>query len=198
MLRCRLRHFCYSSGMSEYEPQPNIPTGLTFVSDVSWDEVMQSWKNDEDTDTFRREYTEQGYDTWESWRRVIIDPLHLDRLTWALYEVDDPLASIPNFRGGPFKPWEDMYYGGKKAPTFAEIVDTEGTDVNTRDKFTEINASNGPIKLIGLLKGTSVYIIEGMHRSTALALAAARGQSVSRPVYLLLARTDLAEFETIY
>lgn len=183
--------------MLDKEPQSRIPAGFTFLRHLTWEDVQLSWKNDEDTSSFRREYREQGHDTWESWRSIIINPLHLDKLSWSLYDIEDPLTSIPTFRGGPFKPWEDLYYGGKKTPTFAEIVSTKGTDVTTRDKFLKILASSQPMQLIGLAKARDIFIVEGMHRCTALALAAMQGQMVDVSVRLVLAESDLSEFETI-
>ena len=183
--------------MSEKESRFESPQGLDFIRSTTWDEVKQVWKNDEDTDAFRREYAEQGYDSWESWRQIVIEPLHLDRLDWELYDVQNPTETIPRFRGGPFKPWKELYYGDTSAPTFSDIVTTEGTDVLTRDKFTSIIAADKPMWLIGLLRDNGVYIIEGMHRSTSIALAALQGKQINVPVKLFLATTDLTEFEMI-
>lgn len=183
--------------MSEISPDLNVIEGLEVVGPITWDEVKAIWKQGEDTDSFRREYAEEGYESWEAWRGVIIQPLHLDRLDWTLYDIKEPLETIPTFRGGPFKPWEDRYYGGITTPTFAEIVATEETDVSTRDKFAEIIESSEATKLIGLLMEGEVYIIEGMHRATSIALAASRDQKFQAHVQLLLAQSDLPQLDTI-
>lgn len=183
--------------MTELDPEMKVPKGLTFDRDLSWEEVRNIWKGDEDTDIFRREYTEEGHSSWESWRDLIIQPLHLDQLDWAQYTVAEPLKTVPQFRGGPFKPWQDRYYGGKKNPTFAEIVGFEHSDIMTRDKFADILSSEEPIRLIGLLLGNEVYIIDGMHRSVAIALAARQEQAFDRQVTLMLAPSDLPKLETI-
>lgn len=183
--------------MSEIEYRPQEPKDLKYLRDMSWDEVKQSWKNDEDSHSFKREYAEHGHDTWESWRKVIFDTLHLPDLAWSQYEIPDPEITVPQFHGGPFKPWQELYYGDKEMPTFKEIVEVEESDVSTRGKFSDIISSTKPIQLIGLQKGEEIYIIEGMHRSTSIALAASRGQKLSTSVSLLLAKTDLQEFEMI-
>lgn len=183
--------------MSEKESRIESLLGLDFIRSATWDEVRRVWKNDEDTDIFRREYVEQGYDSWESWRKIVIEPLHLERLDWTLYDIARPTETVPQFRGGPFKPWQELYYGDKTAPTFSDIVTTEGTDVMTRDKFAAIIATEKPMWLIGLRRENDIYIIEGMHRSTAIALAALRSQMINTSVQMFLAETDLAEFKLI-
>lgn len=174
-----------------------MPANIELIRYSDWPEVKGIWQEDEDSDAFRREYAEQGYDTWESWRKIIIDPLHLDKLDWKVYDVKNPLTVVPGFRGGPFVPWKNMYYGDKTLPTFADIVATKDTDVATRNKFAEIIAMQKPICLIGLQQGNDIYIIEGMHRSTSLALAAYRGLEISVSVKLFLAESDLPEFPMI-
>lgn len=183
--------------MSEYEYRPQEQGELNYIASMPWQEVKQSWKNDEDSESFRREYTEHGHNTWESWRKIIFDTLHLEELEWEKYEIPNPTLSVPRFHGGPFVPWQKLYYGDKYLPTFKEIVEGEGTDVSTRDKFASIIASEKPIQLIGLEKDNEIYIIEGMHRSTSIALAASRNQEINTTVHLMLATTDLQEFEMI-
>jgi hypothetical protein len=183
--------------MHEYERRSKDPPELTFVETTSWQDVKQSWKDDEDSKSFKREYAEHGHESWESWRKVIFDTLHLDELDWVKYEVADPTLTIPKFHGGPFVPWHNLYYGNKYLPTFEEIVANEGTDVPSRDKFASIIESDKPIQLIGLQKDNEIYIVEGMHRSTSIALAASRNQDINVPVYLLLAQTNLQQFDMI-
>lgn len=185
--------------MSEETPNPeaSILKELSLVGPVAWDEVKAIWQNDEDTDAFRREYQEQGYESWEAWRRGIIEPLHLNDLNWAKYEIPAPLETVPKFKGGPFKPWQDRYYGGIESPTFAEVVKVQGTDVQSRSKFAEIIASDNPIQLIGLVLNGEIHIIEGMHRSTAIALAADRGEAFAASVHIILAQSDLPKLEII-
>ena len=183
--------------MSEFEYHPQELANLKYLRDMSWDEVKQSWKDDEDSHSFKREYTEHGHDTWESWRAVIFDTLHLTDLTWSQYEISEPENTVPQFHGGPFTPWKKLYYGDKQMPTFKEIVEIENSDVSTRDKFSSIISSTTPIQLIGLQKDDEIYIIEGMHRSTSIALAASRGQKLHTKVSILLAKTNLHEFEMI-
>lgn len=172
-------------------------SGIELVRASSWGEVRQVWQDDEDTDTFRREYKEQGFETWDAWRRVIIEPLHLERLQWRLYSVKHPELTVPCFRGGPYVPWKELYYGDKELPNFADIVALQDTDVHTRDKFREIIGASKPIRLIGLRQSNDIFIVEGMHRSTSLALAASRGQSIEVPVQLYLADSDLDAFPMI-
>jgi hypothetical protein len=183
--------------MKERDVSNQSLDGLEYASESSWEEVKAMWKANEDTDDFRREYKEQGYESWELWREKIIAPLHLDNLTWRRFSIANPSVTVPKFRGGPFKPWEELYYGGKETPTFAEIVETKGTDVTYRDKFNEIIYASKSTILIGLELADDVYIVEGMHRSTSIALAVKRGYIWRSPVEIFLATSDQMHLDTI-
>lgn len=193
-----VRRTCLYTGNMTFDAQGNdIRALLEYIEPLMWSDVLRSWKHDEDTEIFRREYVDHGYASWEEWRQEIIQPLHLDQLNWERYRIPAPTSVVPLLRGGPFGMWRSAYYGGQDSPTFADIVANPDNDVATRDKFRDILDSSQPIRLIGLLQGGDVHIVEGMHRSIAIAYAAQTGASISVPVDLYLAESDLDRFEII-
>lgn len=102
------------------------------------------------------------------------------------------------FRGGPFINWINRYYSGKELPTFAEIVEQPDSDIPDRDKFKEILEHCSTMQLIGIVKDKDIFIIEGMHRCAAVALAAARKQTLDIDVRISLADTSLSQLPTIH
>ena len=76
---------------------------LTHLGDLTWPDVFEIWrKNEADSEAWRTAYTARGFDSWAAWRMSYAEPLKLPTLSWALYQVDEPVATVPQFFGGPF------------------------------------------------------------------------------------------------
>lgn len=175
---------------------PEMQNQVRFVRPEVWQEIADVWRQNEESNA-ASVYTQLAPPDWLEWRNKIIVPLHLERLDWGLCTIPNPTVTIPYFHGGPFAPWEKRYYGGKQTPTFKEIIAVAGTHIETRDKFTEILASAAPIHLIGLIKDGEIYIVEGMHRCVAIALAASQQRHIQSEARISLAVSDLSYFPTI-
>ena len=182
--------------MSEF-PTDKLHDELGHSRPQPWVEILQAWQEDEERPNSRSVYMQNVGQDWLGWRNAIILPLHLDKLEWNLYTITDPAKTIPHFRGGPFTPWQELYYGDKETPTFEEIVTNSASDVQSRDKFRDILSSPEPLNLIGIIKDDDVYIVEGMHRCVAIALAACRNQPVNNEVRISLAVSNLLELPKI-
>ncbi len=163
----------------------------------SWDDIVKAWQKDEEKPNSKSVFMQSVQQDWLDWRNEIIVPLHLDQLEWTAFTIKEPARTVPRFRGGPFEPWQRLYYGDKQTPTFEEIAANPVTDVQTRDKFVDILSSPEPIILVGIIKDNEVYVVEGMHRCVAIALAASRGQVIANSVQISLAVSDLDVFPTI-
>jgi hypothetical protein len=165
-------------------------TGREDVKILTWDEVFRIWESLEaHLPHWETLYKGRGWSSWQEWRtKTLAAGFRLPELSWTLGRIPDPMAIIPTFRGGPFRSWIDKAYGGRHSPTptFAELAGTEF--VRAHDVIRQISeAFPERTTLIGLKTADGIVVVEGTHRSCAIALAAAEGRSVKSEVHIALA-----------
>lgn len=160
---------------------------LEKIKSVTWDEVFEIWKQNEASELHWIElYKKRGFKSWEEWRINYLKPLGLSKLSWDLYKIKNPLKTIPNFFGGPFKAWKEIFYKKRKTIKFSKLA-----------KLPEIKIHQGILKikenfprktdLIGIIVNGKIHIIEGMHRSAAVALLKEEKKELESEIYIALA-----------
>lgn len=145
-----------------------------FIKPLIWDEVAEIWRNNEiNEEHWKTYYGSKGHKSWQEWRKKYIDAYAALNKGWYLVKVKDPLASVPNFRGGNYKGWKDNFYEGKELPTFVEMKEhpAAGEFLKNFPKETTIIALNTDIGII---------IAEGMHRCAAITKATKEGKMYGR------------------
>ena len=160
--------------------------GLTFIRDLTWPEVFEIWRgNEEKLVKWEEVYKRRGFDSWEAWRKDLITPWHLDTRTWKLYRIEQPGKTIANFHGGPFRGWTERYYNGATVPTFAEIMKHPG--LQTVHAFKDfITNFPSPTTVTGVQNDDGIVIIEGMHRCTSIVMADAEGKTLTPEMFIAL------------
>jgi hypothetical protein len=145
---------------------------LEFVKDLTWEEVFEIWRKDEEhRDHWKHFWKEKGFDSWEEWRMRYAEAFKLPERDWKLYFIKSPLTTVPKFRGGPFKSWVERFYEGRNAPTFAELA--KHPEVRSHKGILDIIKHFPPKTTIsGVLTDDGITIVEGMHRASAVAIAA--------------------------
>lgn len=161
--------------------------GLSFVRDLTWEEAFDFWRMSEGEDSkWAKLARERGFSSWEEWRRTFAAKGRLDERQWKLYRIPNPLATVPNFRGGPFRAWVDNIYGDLGlTPTFAAIV-PKLDDLKGGGARAILNSFPRQTTVIGVEYQGDVVIVEGMHRCSAIAIAAAERRPVETEFYLAL------------
>jgi hypothetical protein len=160
---------------------------LKFIKDLSWVDVFDFWrKGEENIPRWIEHYKSSGYNSWDEWREHTLSNLPYKDLCWKLFEVDNPIQTVPNFFGGPFRAWKARYYGGNNTVTFADLAKNE--ELQNSQIIREM-ISNFPDKtyLIGLEANKEIVIIEGMHRCCALAIAEQDKKPIQTKVFIALA-----------
>jgi len=155
---------------------------LRFLNDISWREVFSAWRDQESMlPKWIEHYTQRGFHSWDSWRNSSVEVLHPENLSWKLYEITDPVKTVPNFYIGPFRSWIKKYSIAKPT-TFHELVEHQ--------QFQE-EKKTGPFPeatmLVGLQNEGRIIIIEGVHRCCALAVAQKQNISIKLKVFLACA-----------
>ena len=160
---------------------------LTEIGPTSWEEVFSIWRNGEaNIPRWVDHYERRGFDSWDEWRKSTIQDLKAEKLNWKIYRLHDSQKAVPHFYGGPFRAWMQKYYGGSPIAPFSEIIEHEEVQ---KSQLVREMIENFPKKttLIGLLADDKVVILEGLHRCSALAVAAQKGMKIKTEAYILLA-----------
>ncbi|MCK5466342.1 hypothetical protein KAI56_02475 [Candidatus Parcubacteria bacterium] len=161
---------------------------LKYLRPLKWKEVFDFWrKNEASQANWIKAYKERGFDSWDAWREKYTKPLKCDQAEWHFYELVNPEKNISSFYGGPFKTWKKLYYKEKETLQFSELVKLPEIQKN---KDINSLADNFPEKtiIIGLEVGKKIVIIEGMHRSCAIALLAKKRRKLKSIILIALAK----------
>src|SRR5687768_15402658 len=161
-------------------------SGLTFVRDLTWDEVFEIWRsNEEHRENWKKLWQERGFASWADWRKTYADQFGLPAKSWKLYRVDDASTTVPDFRGGPFRGWTERFYNGVSAPTFKEIV--THPDIQSHTGILDMKKNFPvPTTITGVHNDDGIIITEGMHRCAAIALAAVDGENIAPELFIAL------------
>lgn len=167
----------------------NKLVGLRKVQRTNWAAIWRRWLRDEGRLTkWRAHLQAEGYSSWSEWRRaVVVKPFGLSRRQWTLYEVNDPRI-ISTWLGGPFPRWIAGPYRGAQSRTFGWLAASKRS---TEEPKTSLHKSlPKKIFMFGLLYRGRVYVLDGMHRSIALAKHLRQGRIISSKITLALAKTN--------
>jgi hypothetical protein len=174
---------------------------LEFIKKSDWQEVFDLWRAQEaHLEKWKIHYKERGYNSWEEWRKKGAEQFGCDKLDWGIYKIKNPLGSVPKFFGGPFAGWRDYFYNGKKTKSFAQLAQLK--KVQEHKGITDI-VKKFPKKtsLVGLIVKNKIFIIEGMHRSTAIALINKSKQKLNSDIIIALAKfnkKELPQLKRVY
>lgn len=165
--------------------------GLIFEKNLSWPEVFDIWEaNEAGNPGWIRLYRERGFGNWRDWRYSYVKNLQPENLSWCLYQIKNPLASVPNFRGGPFGAWM-KYYQGRPSMSFAELAKNKSVRAVQRTRQF-IRFFPEKTTLIGLVtRDKKITIIEGTHRCLAMAMIKESGRDFRAEIFIALAPVKL-------
>lgn len=167
----------------------NIMT-LRMLTPLRWDEVFSLWQvQEEKLEHWQQVWQAKGFSSWREWRQATHANLNGSSLDWKLYEVMNPLETIPDWHGGMFHGWIEHYAGlSQQPPTLQELahhlyVETQPyirALIETFPSATILSAITTP--------NERICLVEGMHRGCAIALAAKRNIRINPMVYVALAQ----------
>ena len=143
--------------------------GFTLIGPISWQEIFDSWRTDESTqESWKKHWEESGFGSWDEWRMHHMRPYRPETLSWSLYHINNPRGTVPGFFGAPSRNWIENAYDGATTKRLRDIIHlpiiSENAKIDAvRDRFPE------KTMLIGVRVGDDIILIEGMHRSCAIA-----------------------------
>lgn len=148
---------------------PEQYISLIYIKPFAWQEIFDIWRELEAwQESWKRHWTERGFDSWDEWREAYAAPLHPETLTWELYQITDPAKDLPFFYGTPTKSWIEKAYNGETTKQLSSIVHLPIVAEN--DKILDIKKDfPKETMLTGLVHNGKIILIEGMHRACAIA-----------------------------
>ncbi|MFA5187842.1 MAG: hypothetical protein WC460_00590 [Patescibacteria group bacterium] len=162
---------------------------LDLIKELTWPDVFEIWRQNEDypNSHWITHWQSRGFKSWEEWRQTYVQPLGLADLKWQLYNIPEPLIILPFCHGGPFRSWVELYYHGQTAPSFSSLAQDQKVEKNSG---VQTMLKNFPVQTIisGVIVNGEIRIVEGMHRATALAVAAKNGIKLNSLVKMALAK----------
>ena len=161
--------------------------GLEPIRPLEWADVFAFWRgNEEGNPDWVQHAKDRGFPSWEAWRMTYVKQARLDERAWNLYRVIDPLVSVPSFLGGPFRAWMEGIYGDSGAtPPFAKIAERLKI-VGNKGVSSLLETFPTKTTVSGIVVGNEIMIFEGMHRCSALAIAAAEKLPVTTELQITL------------
>jgi Raf kinase inhibitor-like YbhB/YbcL family protein len=164
---------------------------LEKISSISWEEIWQRWRVDEE-EIWRDHYQERGHDNWDSWRGEAVKKHHPDTWSWTLYKANEFLKDVPNMFVGTFPGWRS-FFSDREHSRFKDIAVYSGFLGGQTHEKTESILNDFPkeTRLVGVRYGDEIMIVEGTHRSTAIAVAVSEGRKINAEVTIAL--TELTD-----
>lgn len=132
-----------------------------------WSEILENWKAGEDNEAWHDYYQKKGFKNWADWRWPIIQTLHLDQLEWDLEELKNPIEEVRAMYCNALTRWKDFYTDRNKS-TFGDLASHPFFQNHKRVMDLKADFQSGT-QLIALRRGRRVIVIDGHHRSMALA-----------------------------
>lgn len=165
---------------------------LKLIKKLEWSEVFDIWRQDEENlEHWKKYWRSKGFKSWADWRMEQVRTTNADKMKWKLYEVIDPIKTVPTFKGGPTTTWIKYYYAplGKSAknlPTFAELT-ANPTIGNHYYILDLIKTFPKKTTIMAVKTKQGVVVVQGMHRACAIALSVALNRPVKTKVKVALA-----------
>ncbi len=154
--------------------KPRDIKGLKFIKNLSWEQVFDIWQKHEGSmPEWHAVANKKGWDTWEAWRETWLGRIGAKDRAWHIYEISDPLVSVPDFKVGPTQTWQNHFSKDEaNQHSFGELVDKVSYADNPKIKGLLANYPKATQFIGVVMPNGDVHVIEGHHRVTTIAYAA--------------------------
>lgn len=152
---------------------------------ITWSEILKDWEADE-VERYRELYESRGFDSWREWRQSYIDDLRLNEREWTQEQLKHPYDVIPSFVIGGYPGWHVYRPAENHLVMFADVArpvqegemsfaGSERKDVRTNEGVMRFTRDLSDAIILVLQSGDLRVVLDGTHRSAAIAVAAHDG-----------------------
>ena len=172
---------------------------IRLLRPCAWEEVFLTWYESEGNVPGWLELAkERGFVSWADWRiNGYARRFECSIAEWGLYEVECPGDIISSWFGGPFRTWIEKHYDNEKTKTFGELALRPDVFENKKVKALVGNYPAASIITALRLPEGRIFVIEGMHRSCALAVMAKEGKGYPDRLIFAIGETKLSELPIV-
>lgn len=153
--------------------------GIVVLGKESFEEVFEQWmKFEEENSEWQNLAVERGYSSVRDWRlNAYLKPFGVSDFdgSWMNCEVEDLNLLMHNLYMGPYNGWRGYYGNERDRATFFSnldnLSDLQGGTIAENKKVLSIK-EDFPIGtvLIAVTDGVKVCLLDGHHRSAAIAM----------------------------
>ena len=173
----------------------NMDEKIKLIRKCEWEEVFLNWyENEGKKPNWINLAKERGFASWAEWRvKGYARRFECAKADWGLYEITDPSIVVSNWFGGPFRTWIEKYYKDEKTKSFAELAsNSDIVNYAPIRPMTENYPKDSVITALELNDGR-IFVIEGMHRSCALAMMSKEGKPFPDKLIFTIGKSSLSE-----
>ena len=154
---------------------------------LKWADVLKVYRdNEEHLEHWKQYYQSQGYKNWEEWREKFFRRFGLRQLKCEMFEITRPVV-VSYLRGADFGSWRRLT--GEKYLTFEQMAMTKQIQ-NYEPLRNLIKNFPQETTIIAVRHNESIFVIEGMHRCAAYALAYREGNIIPSKIKIILGHKD--------
>lgn len=168
---------------------------IKLIRKCEWEEVFLAWyKNEGEKENWNAIAKERGFASWADWRlKGYAKRFKCAKADWGFYEISNPSKIVSQWFGGPFRSWIEKFYNNKITKSFAQLAVNPDIVNYPPIKSMAKNYPKNSIITALELKNKKIFVIEGMHRSCALALMQKQGKSFSGKLIFAIGKSNLSE-----
>lgn len=172
---------------------------IKLIRKCEWEEVFLAWyKNEGERENWNEIAKKRGHASWADWRlKGYARRFKCAKADWGFYEVKNPSEVISKWFGGPFRTWIEKFYNNEKTKSFGELA--SNSNIANYPPIISM-AKNYPKDTIITaleLKNKKIFVIEGMHRSCALALMKKQKKPFSGKLIFAIGKSSLSELPPV-
>jgi hypothetical protein len=172
---------------------------IKLIRKCEWEEVFLSWyKNEGERKNWKAIAKERGFESWADWRlNGYARRFECAKADWGLYEIENPSKIVSGWFGGPFRSWIEKFYNNDKTKSFGELATNSNIanypPIKSMAKKYPVDSVITALEL----KNKKIFVIEGMHRSCALALMQKQGKPFSGKLIFAIGKSNLSALSAV-
>lgn len=170
---------------------------LKLLQLTTWKKIFQTWKKQEGSNPdWQNVAIQNGWNSWDEWRSNSVSMFDAQNREWHEYEIEQPLDTIPDIFVGPYKSWQ-KHFDKSLVKTFKNLAEEKTEWVQTELKNYRIDVFPAKSILIGVFieELDRMYLIEGHHRASYIALSKLEGKDVQFTQNPTIAVTTMKQSE---
>ncbi|MFH0852518.1 MAG: hypothetical protein V1845_02865 [bacterium] len=172
---------------------------IKLIRECEWEEVFLCWyKSEGEKANWNQLAKERGFASWAEWRiKGYARRFECAKASWGFYEVLDPSLVVCDWFGGPFRTWIERQYDGEKTKSFSDLASRAAIANNVTIRAMMENYPKESVVSALHLSDGRIFVVEGMHRTCALALMGKEGNPFSDKLIFAIGKSQLSELPAV-